>query len=145
MSEQHIAQTILKIYANLKWKLKIADRTADEVCALIDEAIESVKAQVHPSYAVEVIQKFEQMKNRLSEFVVDGRVMLPNSPMPEPRQELAGAPASCKCGQTPIMGHRPSRENETEYFLLCPACHAEGMASLNPQIALENWNQGKID
>lgn len=146
MNEQHISKAILTIYANLKWKLRIADRNIEQVNALIDEAIEEVKKQIHPSYQLDVIQKFEQMKNRLSEFVVDGRLELPPMPAEEcPVVELHDPPNK-HCDMLPHLMRRTSKlERETEYFVLCPKCNAEGLASLNPAIALENWNQGKID
>lgn len=143
---QHVANTILKIYSGFKWKLKIADRTPDEVNALIDEAIVEIKALVHPSYQLDVIQKFEQMRNRLSEFTVDGKFELPptvtasSGAQPQNVQQMP-KPNPCKCGGSHIHIYK----QHDNYFAECQTCKSVGLSSDGPLIALENWNNGMTD
>jgi hypothetical protein len=144
MNEQRAAQVILRIYANFKWKLKIADRSAEEVNRLIDEAIIEISALVPPDYRAGAIQKFEQMKNRLSEFVVDGVFQLPESPTPIPIIGL-GKPNPCKCGNGDLELVKRRGNPDEEFAVRCDKCKVVGLFSENPHIALENWNNGMVD
>ncbi len=65
------AKVALRIWAEFRWKLKIADRTWQEVDNFINEAIAECYSKIQDAEVrAEVINQFEMARNRVSEFNV---------------------------------------------------------------------------
>jgi len=65
------AITATRIYADFKWTLKIRQHTHQSIDAEISKSIERCERELlTPEVKAATIQKFNEMRNRLSEFTV---------------------------------------------------------------------------
>lgn len=65
-------EQVIRIYAEFKWKLRIADQTFDTIAKHLDEAIVRCEKEISDEAVRDkAVQMFENMRSRTSEFTSD--------------------------------------------------------------------------